>query len=69
MTPEQRADLIMTMAHDYPLHRIWWVAGIWYATGPCGDPACSCSRTLHAPDAGHLCKQLTAVNEARTVTA
>lgn len=42
----------------FPVWTIWWAHGIWYATGPCPDQGCACSRTLHAPDPSGLCQQL-----------
>ena len=38
--------------------RIWRAHGIWYATDPCPQPGCVCSRTLHTPSPSGLCRRL-----------
>lgn len=55
LTEDQRNGLIALLSDTYPLYRVWWAAGIWYAVGP---KPCGCPHTLHAPGAGALAEAL-----------
>lgn len=55
---EQARALAAYIGRAFPAWTIWRANGTWYATGPCPRGGRGCSRTLHAPGAGRLCKQL-----------
>ncbi|GAA2850764.1 hypothetical protein GCM10010517_08280 [Streptosporangium fragile] len=55
---EQAGALAEYIGRAFPGWTIWQAHRIWYATGPCPQPGCGCSRTLHAPSPSDLCRRL-----------
>jgi hypothetical protein len=62
LTDDQTDALAEGIGRAFPPWKVWRSHGIWYATGPCPDPSCVCTRTLHAPSPSGLCRQLEGVS-------
>lgn len=69
MTEDQKTALAKYIGRAFPVWKIWRAGGIWYATGPCPERGCSCTRTLHAPDPSGLCQQLSGCEQKAAAAA